>query len=37
MYFIFNPNNLTLKPTENFLEMCVYTIWAHMATVGGVT
>ena len=28
---------LTLKPTENFLEMCVYTIWALMATLGGVT
>ena len=28
---------LTLKPAENFLELRVYTIWAHMATLGGVT
>ena len=28
---------LTLKPAENFSEMCVYTIWAPMATLGGVT
>ena len=28
---------LTLKPAENFSEMHVYTIWARMATLGGVT
>ena len=27
----------TLKPAENFSEMRVYTIWAYMATLGGVT
>ena len=33
----FNLAYLILKPVENFLEMCVYTIWACMGTLGGVT
>ena len=28
---------LTLKPAENFSEMRLYTIWACMVTLGGVT
>ena len=28
---------LTIKPAENVSEMHVYTIWACMATLGGVT
>ena len=28
---------LTLKPTENFTKMRVYTIWARIATLGGIT
>ena len=28
---------LTLKPAENFSEMRVYTIWACMETLDGVT
>ena len=27
----------TIKTAENFSEMRVYTMWAYMATLGGVT
>ena len=27
----------TTQPTENFLEMHMYTIWARVVTLGGVT
>ena len=32
-----NVMSLTLKPTESFSEIRVYTIWACMVTQGGVT
>ena len=28
---------LTLNPAEKFSEMCIYTIWPRVATLGGVT